>query len=499
MKILKTFMFLSVVLFQLNSYGAAEEKNEKAPYRVTSTTPHDMKIINSGSASLYARLDMIKRAKHTIELETFIFSKDTSGRAIMKELVAAAKRGVKVRVLIDKAIINIKYDAYDAKFLKENGVDLRFYNDSSILNLSTTQYRNHRKQMIIDDNEVITGGRNISDEYFDLNKDFNFLDRDATVEGPVVSTMRETFDKFWNSKMTETPKLPTEPEPYHPSVDGGDAKYENEMAYYKKKTREARALLNNSEEDENKIKFIMEAGKEAFDKDTKKHACPEISFATDREGAGFVASLSDRYHKRYRHLRKEISKWMKDKTTNELMIDTPYFLNNNFTEDIDKKLKNNIKVTVFTNSVASTDAIHVASVFNGSINQFTPSENFTAYTYKGVTADEGKTYNDRIRDGVWGTHSKSMVFNDNAFMIGTYNMDNRSSHYNAEMAIFCSGSKELTADVKNNIIHRTTKSNRLNAEGLPDDCSGLFGEVKTKKKLFYYLLKIPSYFLQSLL
>src|SRR6476659_2387966 len=73
------------------------------PYRVSSNEKHEMRVINSGLASLYARVDMIRRAKTSIDLETFIFNPDTSGKIILQELAAAVKRGVKVRLLLDKS------------------------------------------------------------------------------------------------------------------------------------------------------------------------------------------------------------------------------------------------------------------------------------------------------------------------------------------------------------------------------------------------------------
>ncbi|MFA6238009.1 MAG: phospholipase D family protein [Bacteriovorax sp.] len=497
------FVFILAILFSTLFSSAAfaedEESVDKEPYRKTSTEPHDMRIVNSGSAALYARIDMIRRATKSIELETFIFNKDSSGKIVMKELLEAAKRGVKVRILVDKAFNNIKLDEYDAQQLKQNGVELRFYNNASLLNVSTVQYRNHRKLLIVDDKEVITGGRNIADEYFDLSKRFNFLDRDATIEGEIAATIRESFDKFWDSGMTETPAPVEKPTPPLPSdEEGGRQKYEADMYYYKKYTERAKKLGELNADDERKLKFIMEAGKESF-LQNERRMCPEVSFASDKEGAGFLESFSDKYRKRFRHLRSEISKWMKKKVKTEITIDTPYFLDNDLTEYLENGLAEKVKVNVMTNSLASTDAIHVSSVFNDTVNRFTQSEYFKAYTYKGKFSEEGKVLDDEIKNSTWGTHSKTMVFNDDSFMVGTFNMDNRSTQYNAELAVFCSGSKELTEDIQKNIKLRMSGSNRLNNEGLPDDCSDPFKDVGQLKKALYYLIKIPSHFLQFLL
>lgn len=161
--------------------------------------------------------------------------------------------------------------------------------------------------------------------------------------------------------------------------------------------------------------------------------------------------------------------------------------------------KGNVKVKVFTNSLASTDAIHVASVFNDTISDFTPAQNFEAYTYKGKFSDETKLYSKAVKDATWGTHSKIMVFDNDAFMIGTINMDNRSVNFNSELGVFCKGNQELTAEVLNNIKHRMKGAYHLDSEGNPDDCSSILKDVSVSKRSIYYLLKIPSKMMESLL
>jgi phosphatidylserine/phosphatidylglycerophosphate/cardiolipin synthase-like enzyme len=149
---------------------------------------------------------------------------------------------------------------------------------------------------------------------------------------------------------------------------------------------------------------------------------------------------------------------------------------------------------LFTNSLASTDAIHVSTVFNDSVTSFNAHENFDAYVYKGKYSGERKIHSDEIKKATWGTHSKSIVFSDEAFMIGSFNIDNRSSYYNTELAVFCSGSPELAQDVKNNIQKRMDNSFKLDSE----DCD-VNADVGFFKQTMYYLLKIPSHLFEHLL
>ena len=67
-------------------------------------------------------------------------------------------------------------------------------------------YRTHRKLFIVDNKYYIIGGRNIADEYFDLDTRYNFLDRDILFTGKSVTKMTKNFEQFWNSPLTKVVK-----------------------------------------------------------------------------------------------------------------------------------------------------------------------------------------------------------------------------------------------------------------------------------------------------
>lgn len=483
------------------------DKNDIEPYRKYSNQKHDMRIINSGMASLYARVDMIRRAETSIDLESYIFNTDNAGKIILKELVAAAKRGVKVRILVDKFFGVFKLDEYYAQELKKHGIEVRYYNASSIFKFSTFQSRNHRKLMVRDGKEAITGGRNIADEYFDLSKDFNFLDRDATVEGEIVQTMNESFERFWDSPLTQIPTGKVDP-PDRWDYERGESfdsfNYEFDLRKHERRVKEAEEALAPNEEHDKILKFAEEEGKKML-LSNDKHECPEVAFASDKEGAGFFERLKPKkYDLKYRHLRREITNWMEEKADpdEEMIFDTPYFLHNSVSDKISQLLEQRrSKISVMTNSLASTDAIPVATVFSDTIRRFTPLKNFKAYVYKGYPPKETKLMDESIEEASWGTHSKSIVFNDDSFMVGSFNLDNRSSFYNTELSIFCSGSEELTKDVKDNIKLRMTDSHSLDQKGdVEDECEDFNPQgLGFFKRAMYWLLKIPSHLIQSLL
>jgi putative cardiolipin synthase len=436
-------------------------------------------------------------------MEYFIFNPDTSGKIIMQELVQAAKRGVKVRILVDKSGAVFKLDEFYAKVLKENNIDVKYYNPSPAVMISSVQFRNHRKLIVRDGEEAITGGRNIADEYFNLSTKFNFLDRDASIEGGAVKPMLETFDRFWNSKLVETPKViepPIKLTAETRNMGKDENYYKVSVKDFESRTKSANEVLVQTQEQKKVLNFLETTAKAALEKN-KKYNCPEVAFATDREGGSFKERIhSDNYNENYRQLRKEIAKWMDNKVKDEVILDSPYFLENSKSRRIaDNLLASNKKITIFTNSLGSTDAIYVSTVFADTVRNYTPNDNFSATVYKGSFSGESELYSDEVRNSTWGTHSKTIVFNNDSFMIGTFNIDNRSNFYNTEMAIFCSGSPELTKDVKDNIALRMKNGYHLNHEGKPDDCSPLLSGATPMKKALYYLIKVPSHLLQFLL
>ena len=133
-------------------------------------------------------------------------------------MVRAADRGVKVRILVD----DIMVEADEEKLLtldSHENISIKIYNPSTNVgkNLSDKIYklshdfrganqRMHNKTFIVDGKVVINGGRNIADEYFDYDHEYNFRDRDVLLIGGVVNTVQQSFDLFWNSSYVSNVK-----------------------------------------------------------------------------------------------------------------------------------------------------------------------------------------------------------------------------------------------------------------------------------------------------
>src|SRR5690606_5376618 len=173
---------------------------------------HRALILDGGGDALLARINLMRSATRRIDLQTYIFDKDDSARLVIDELLAAARRGVKVRVLIDQLSAIADVEILAALAGAHENLQLRIYNPT--FGLAKPNYlhyaasvvccfrrfnqRMHNKLLVIDDAVGIAGGRNYQDDYYDWDGEYNFRDRDVLVAGPVVREMERNFAAYWN-------------------------------------------------------------------------------------------------------------------------------------------------------------------------------------------------------------------------------------------------------------------------------------------------------------
>ena len=175
--------------------------------------PNKLSVVplHDGPYALIKRIDLIRNAKHSIELEYFIFNDDLSGKIVIEELIKAARKGVRVRLLLDALMVKGKLTPFHIHQIKKHNIEVRYYNDSALIRAINTQYRDHRKLFIVDNEHLIIGGRNIANEYFDLDERYNFLDRDIYAQGNIGLKARELFDVFWKSAPASNVLRPEKP------------------------------------------------------------------------------------------------------------------------------------------------------------------------------------------------------------------------------------------------------------------------------------------------
>lgn len=161
----------------------------------------------SGYDALGSRLKLIEHASASIDIQYYIWKDDISGLLMAKALLDAARRGVRVRLLLDDNGIP-GLDGKLAALNSAENLDVRLFNPSTIrrpkylgyaLDFPRMNRRMHNKSLIVDGAAAIIGGRNIGDEYFQVGDVDFYIDLDVLAVGPIVRDTAEMFDRYWNS------------------------------------------------------------------------------------------------------------------------------------------------------------------------------------------------------------------------------------------------------------------------------------------------------------
>jgi phosphatidylserine/phosphatidylglycerophosphate/cardiolipin synthase-like enzyme len=167
-------------------------------------------ILEKGEESLIGRAWLTQNVAHTIDVQYFIWSTDNVGTLAAEQLLRAAERGIRVRVLVDDLLVDAQGKTLLLLSAHPNA-EIRIYNPNisvgvnwwqrlknAVTSFRMVNQRMHDKTAIFDGIAGITGGRNMADEYFDFNHTYNFRDRDVLLLGPAVSEMSENFEELFS-------------------------------------------------------------------------------------------------------------------------------------------------------------------------------------------------------------------------------------------------------------------------------------------------------------
>lgn len=436
-KIFLGFLFAVVGLYLFFMIGllfSASKLNfpqtEQDAVYAESKEAHQMTLIDNGLLSLYHRLRLINEAKKSIELEFFIFNLDRSSRLVTQALIKKAKEGVKVRILVDFSFAVFQLRPAYAHIMKAAGIEVKYYNTSAFYSLLNIQHRSHRKLLIIDSNKVLTGGRNIGDEYFDLSEIYNFLDTDILLEGPLGKTVQSSFDLYWNSELAAEPQKIT------------DQLSQAEL-------QEAQPYFQLTAEDEDVLKKVISMASHIK---LQSHTCNDTIFVSDFPGVGEA-------HRKVYLTIIGLIKNMKSK----VIVESPYFVLRDDGYNAFKKIVDSgLQVEVLTNGLYSTDAFYIVAPLWLNMNWIAGiGLKMHVYTGEPLIKDPVKWKPASLR---WGIHSKRAVIDGQTTLIGTYNIDPRSANLNSEMMVVCKNNPEFAQQVTDSINDRINQSRLLISE-----------------------------------
>lgn len=440
-------------------------------------------VLNRGQDSLVARAYLTEQATDTIDIQYFIWSVDNIGILASESLLRAAERGVHIRILVDDFLMDADVDSLLALSMHPN-IEIKIYNPKynvgtsrwkKFFNLSTkfveANQRMHNKTFIVDGKLGITGGRNIADEYFDLDHEYNFRDRDALLIGPVVDDMRVSFETFWQSSesvLTEN-LLP----------DNTNTMTPQKIKESYKSFHEYAQDIDNYDEQHRTLLANLPAQFEEILKDTD---WDKITFISDLPGKNADRSLRGGGN---------TTKILTDtllQAKKSVMIQSPYFVVSQTGYELFKKLiEKNIEVIIVTNSLASTDNLYAYSGYSKKKKSLIDL-GLQIYEYK----DHPEIFktiftNEKLRKKLptFAIHAKTLVVDGETTYIGTFNLDPRSANLNTECGVIVKN-KKIAGIIEDQIRTDILPGNSWKADAI--NISDQVSFIKKFKLRFFEML-----------
>jgi len=399
------------------------------------------------SYSMDARLTLIRQARHSLDIQYYLLADDLTGRAFLREVRDAARRGVRVRILVDDL-----YTASNDRLLQgiaaDPNVQVRLFNPFpagrafnltrwglSLADLARLNHRMHNKLFIADGVFAIAGGRNIADEYFFRSPRGNFIDFDLLVAGDAVPDLAASFDRYWNSRHVYTLDAL---EPDAPKAEARRDEFERLTA--------SSVML---------FAPIMDGARDFLDYGPLSHdmAHPPLKMLR-----GAIRVVADNPEK----VSGEAASGM-DPTTvishltqaiggarDDVLLASPYFVPGKAAlERLYKVRQGGVPVTLVTNTMASNDEPFVSAAY-GRYRQKMLQMGVQIYEVSPRILRMDATFDDSF-GSMLGTstgrlHAKMVVIDHQTTVVGSMNLDFRSARANTELGLFVD-SPELAADV----------------------------------------------------
>jgi cardiolipin synthase len=156
---------------------------------------HDFRWLHEADAAYAAMEQLVATSRTTLDLEFYIFTRGEVTRRLVEAMAQAARRGVRVRVLLDAYGSGGQGDAW-LEPLATAGVELRWFNPRRLLRYTC---RDHRKLVVADGSQAIVGGFNVADEYAGDGITSGWRDLGLWLEGPVAGSLHASFTRLFEA------------------------------------------------------------------------------------------------------------------------------------------------------------------------------------------------------------------------------------------------------------------------------------------------------------
>jgi len=413
-----------------------------------SESQSSVRLVEQNALAFAYRASTAAAAARSLDVQYYIWNDDLTGRLLVGELLRAAERGVRVRLLLDDIDARAKHELFQVADLHPN-VEVRifnpFYSRSGAFGYLTEwalrarrlNRRMHNKAWIVDNRVAIVGGRNIGDEYFGASETSNFADLDVLLAGPVVADVSAAFDAYWNSP-NAVPVSRFEGRPPPPEAldrllaDAREYRLVADQSPYvtalRDPVRRAELLASRSPP------LVVPQVRLLVDDPDKVG-----SDATGLEASNVLAGLGQ----------------VMSQAEEELLIFSPYFVpRSEGRKGLVAQVNRGVRVAVLTNSLAATD---VAAVHTGYARQRRKllAGGVELYEMKRAAgSEEGRRQITVTGSHRTSLHTKAMLVDRRWVFVGSMNLDPRSAFLNTEMGVLIE-SEQLAEQLRGQFARAT--------------------------------------------
>lgn len=383
--------------------------------------------LSQGLDAFGARLSLMDQAERSIDAQYFLMKPDKAGLVFAVKLLDAAERGVRVRFLLDDIFTTV--DDRALMLLNDHpNIEVRIFNPLArkgvfafnyLGNFRLANRRMHNKSFTIDNQVSIVGGRNIAEEYFQLDTSGEFIDFDTLCTGPIVGDISASFDNYWNHELAvpmeafrddvRAPKPPEYREKIEQAMlDSGDSVYAAAIS----------TPLMQGFHDGSLAPFLADA---RMIIDDPQKLLEAVSADHKIVATEIVKALGE--------------------AESEIIIFTPYFIpRDNGIELVTTLVDRGVHVVVVTNSLATNNHTSVHSAYS-SYRKRLLQAGVELWEARGDAAkriaDDGSTELEHLT-----LHTKGIIIDRQHTFIGSLNLDPRSVDINTEMGVMID-SKDL--------------------------------------------------------
>jgi cardiolipin synthase C len=381
-------------------------------------------LLQYGSLAFLSRAALADLAERSLDVQYYIYEADDSGVVLADRMLAAARRGVRVRLLVDDNNL-VRSEDRLATLAGHRNLEIRVFNPyrnrvrwmrplELVTSFGRVQRRMHNKIFAIDAQLAVLGGRNIGDNYFDFHRGVNFSDLEVLAAGPVASEAVASFDAYWNSPWA----VPIE-------------------AFLTRTPTEAEADAVAAE-------ISLQAGRTAELRESYEPvlaAMRSLALGAAFEYWGAAELLVDPPEKIDGSrrapsplLQRAYGLWRTAKS--EVLVESAYLVPLRAGADlIAERARAGIRVALLTNSLASTDAVPVHAGYAKRRRELLAA-GVELYEFQAEARRRpGEQRYFRRMSGGASLHSKVMVIDRTMTWVGSFNIDPRSALINTELAV----------------------------------------------------------------